>query len=346
MRIAGSVSGVDCECLLDTGSSISILHSSVFGVLPNVNLKPTSVTAKTASNDELPLLGRIVVPFKVGGVTRPLPLFVSEAIDVPCLLGVDFLQYCPCVIDLSNKRLVLAPSASVRSVSAQAVSLGRVTLSCDQVIAPGSEVVLKGFVPNCDYSGPALIEPGESLCGVEVVRAVVTVNRTRVPVMVRNVTAEPVTLFKKRDLASVEVGFTEQAPEFTAPPEVEIEKLAKLDESLLTADQCQKVHELLAGYAGMFDGHIGYTDVVTHEIDTGDHPPIRQAPRRVPPHLAAEVKAQIRELVDQGILEESNGAWSSPIVMVKKKKWEISLSCRPQTFECLQQSTSVPDPAY
>ena len=69
----------------------------------------------------------------------------------------------------------------------------------------------------------------------------------------------------------------------------------------------------------MFDGHVGFTDLVTHDIDTGDHPPIRQPPRRVPPHLSDELHAQIRELVDQGILEESEGEWSSPTCLVKNK---------------------------
>ena len=150
--------------------------------------------------------------------------------------------------------------ASVRSVSAQAVCLGRVSLSCDQVIAPGSELVLKGFMPSCDYVGPALVEPGELPCGVEVVRAVVNVDRARVPVMVRNVTAEPVTLFKKCDLASVEMGFVEQAPEFATSPETDVKKLAKLDQSSLTDEQRQRVHKLLSRYADMFDGHIGFTD--------------------------------------------------------------------------------------
>ena len=49
----------------------------------------------------------------------------------------------------------------------------------------------------------------------------------------------------------------------------------------------------------MFDGHIGFTDAVSHKIETGNHPPIRQSPRRLPPHLRDEVRAQLDELVSQ-----------------------------------------------
>ena len=70
--------------------------------------------------------------------------FVSEAADVPCLLGVDFLQHCPCVIDLRAKQLFITPTEAVRSVSAHAVTIGDVCLYADRVVAPGTEMVLTG----------------------------------------------------------------------------------------------------------------------------------------------------------------------------------------------------------
>ena len=69
----------------------------------------------------------------------------------------------------------------------------------------------------------------------------------------------------------------------------------------------------------MFDGHVGHTTLLEHHIDTGDSPPIRRAPRRIPPHLKEEVKAQLDELVSQGIWEESDGTWASPICVLRKK---------------------------
>ena len=70
----------------------------------------------------------------------------------------------------------------------------------------------------------------------------------------------------------------------------------------------------------MFDGHNGYTDIVTHTIDTGDSDPMRQPPRRVPLHPKEQLKAQIDGLVQQGILVESFRSWSSPAFLVEKEK--------------------------
>ena len=326
MRLSARLAGVDCQCLLDTGSSISLLHKTVFDAMPNLTLRKTSVQARTASLSELPLLGRTVVPIDIAGVKCTVPFFVSEATDVPCLLGVDFLQHCPCVIDLRSKQLFVTPTEVVRSVSAHAVSIGDVCLNADRVVAPGTEMILNGFVPHTDYHGPALVEPGDDdLHGLEVVGALVTVAGSKVPVVVRNVTAEPITIPKKKALASLEVGFVEQ-PHGVGDQSSSASGLQAVQcGSDLTAEQKGKLESLLKRHAEMFDGHVGFTDLVTHEIDTGDHPPIRQPPRRVPPHLSDELRSQILDLVKQGILEESDGEWSSPICLVKKKSGAFRL---------------------
>ncbi|GBO03604.1 Retrovirus-related Pol polyprotein from transposon 297 [Araneus ventricosus] len=55
-----------------------------------------------------------------------------------------------------------------------------------------------------------------------------------------------------------------------------------------------------------------------HRINTGDHPPIKQYPRCLP--LARkEADHLVKEMVDNGIIQESSGPWASPIALVKKK---------------------------
>ncbi|GBN71776.1 Retrovirus-related Pol polyprotein from transposon 297, partial [Araneus ventricosus] len=56
-----------------------------------------------------------------------------------------------------------------------------------------------------------------------------------------------------------------------------------------------------------------------HRINTGNHPPIKQYPRRLPLAKKEEAERLVKEMVDNGIIEESSGPWASPIVLVKKK---------------------------
>ena len=64
---------------------------------------------------------------------------------------------------------------------------------------------------------------------------------------------------------------------------------------------------------------LGQTELVYHKIDTGDAPPIRQPARRLPFHQKEEVCQLLDNMLSRGIVEPSQGPWSSPIVLVKKK---------------------------
>lgn len=64
---------------------------------------------------------------------------------------------------------------------------------------------------------------------------------------------------------------------------------------------------------------LGRTGVVKHHINTGNSRPIKQHPRRIPPHLTEEADKTIDDMLARDVIKLSNSPWSSPIVMVKKK---------------------------
>ena len=64
---------------------------------------------------------------------------------------------------------------------------------------------------------------------------------------------------------------------------------------------------------------MGHSDVVTHKIDTGDSAPIRQYPRRLPYAYRQETQSQIKEMLDQNIIQPSSSPWASPVVLDKKQ---------------------------
>ena len=67
------------------------------------------------------------------------------------------------------------------------------------------------------------------------------------------------------------------------------------------------------------DDDLGQTKLVYHKINTGDAIPVRQPARRLPFHQKAEVRQLLDNMLSRGVIEQSNGPWSSPIVLVKKK---------------------------
>ena len=58
--------------------------------------------------------------------------------------------------------------------------------------------------------------------------------------------------------------------------------------------------------------------LVQHKINTGDATPIRQPPRGLPLHQHQAVRELVSNMLQRGVVEPSEGPWSSPIVLVKK----------------------------
>ncbi|GFW21777.1 retrovirus-related Pol polyprotein from transposon 412 [Trichonephila clavipes] len=56
---------------------------------------------------------------------------------------------------------------------------------------------------------------------------------------------------------------------------------------------------------------IGHTTVTQHRIDTADHPPIKQYPRRLPFAKQEEVGTLLREMQENDIIEPSSSPWAS-----------------------------------
>ena len=55
-----------------------------------------------------------------------------------------------------------------------------------------------------------------------------------------------------------------------------------------------------------------------HQINTGDQPAMKRV-RQYPAACREEERQLLEDMLAIGIIQESNGAWSSPTVLVKKK---------------------------
>jgi hypothetical protein len=94
----------------------------------------------------------------------------------------------------------------------------------------------------------------------------------------------------------------------------------------LDATESQAFGELIAEFRDVFatiSDDFGRTDRVRHWIDTFNVRPIRQPPRRIPLAKHAEVGNMFDDMKRKGVIEESEGSWSSPFVLVRKKNGGI-----------------------
>ncbi|GFT61666.1 retrovirus-related Pol polyprotein from transposon 412 [Trichonephila clavipes] len=90
----------------------------------------------------------------------------------------------------------------------------------------------------------------------------------------------------------------------------------------LSPEQKSSAERLFQEFKDVFSRNssdIGHTTVTQHRIDTADHPPIKQHPRRLPFAKQEEVGTLLREMQENDIIEPSSSPWASPIVLVRKK---------------------------
>ena len=97
--------------------------------------------------------------------------------------------------------------------------------------------------------------------------------------------------------------------------------MAKVHESV-SQDTRERMTAMLHKYSSVFskgDWDLGWTDIVTHNIDTGDHKPIRQPLRRYPPLHLQDIDRQLEDMLQQRVIEPASSPWASNIVLAKKK---------------------------
>ena len=89
----------------------------------------------------------------------------------------------------------------------------------------------------------------------------------------------------------------------------------------LTSEQQSTVRKLLLEFRDIFSchGEIGHCKSVQHDIDTGDHVPIKQAPRRLDFHKQGIADTCIKEMLEREIIRPSQSPWASPVVLLTKK---------------------------
>ncbi|XP_062404413.1 uncharacterized protein LOC134094507 [Sardina pilchardus] len=113
-----------------------------------------------------------------------------------------------------------------------------------------------------------------------------------------------------------------QAPNVEGIPKSAREQIQALDLSVLLENEQEQVRAFLLKHESVFsafEGDLGCTNLIAHEIPLLDDKPVRQRYRRLPPSDYDAVKAHLRQLLDSQVIRESSSPYASPIVIVRKK---------------------------
>ncbi|MES9880089.1 MAG: reverse transcriptase domain-containing protein [Sedimenticola sp.] len=348
------------NCLLDTGSSLSVIHPSIYARMTGnkPELTQTGSQLKMADGGLVNVVGKATFQLNIGNCTYKQLMAVAD-IEAPAVLGYDFMKSQNCQIDVARGEVSLNGVTEKCILESTLPKVYRIRVAENTVIPQSTEMIIPAVVEgSLPYTTRGVIHAGEltDTRGILVAKTIVDPCNEVVPVRVANLSGQAQTLYAHSHIATchavdllqeassgdtlrVENGHTELPHH--------IKQIWDDCQELLDTDQRSRVKELLLNHESVFAVNkedLGRTGVVKHKINTGDAPPVKQHPRRLPLAKRELVKEELTKMLQQGIIEPSQSPWSSPIVLVQKKDGSTRFCVDYRKLNSLTYKDSYPLP--
>ncbi|KRY45558.1 Retrovirus-related Pol polyprotein from transposon, partial [Trichinella britovi] len=298
VKLSGKVNGRSLKLLVDTGAAISLIREAELNMASNVRISKYGSRQIVAVNGErVETVGTAEVDINIGDklLKRHL-MIVARSLSHPCLLDIDFLRPRRALIDLGDNRIKLGEVwlKLESSKTQEDKNRGEAQQECDiclleTVTLPAQTKMI--FTGRSDRTTPKLVNNYSVMAACSLSRAA----GGTVPVRLLNGTDRLITLFKDTKLGTYSTAYTttsagcEKEPPRTEP----MNKYSDLIDNMLQLprnipnDIRKQLRALLWKYKQVIatdDYDTGRTNICKHSINTGDTPPIKQNPKRIPYH--------------------------------------------------------------
>jgi len=175
-----------CNCLLDTGSDVTVIPASL---VCRDDIKDTVHTLSAANATEIAVIGEVSLPFSVGEFKETLTGLVSEHVD-EVMLGIDWMVSNSVIWEFDRSRIKIDKKYyGLKRRSDNRAWCRRVVLQGDVVIPSRTEVVVRRLSDDVGKGGLDWgTEPRPLVPGVHVSRTVILGDRwSSIPVRAMNV---------------------------------------------------------------------------------------------------------------------------------------------------------------
>ena len=350
-----SIEGHNFYCLIDSGAAVTAVSAKVWRkylchAYPRLD-RPDSESVTTVNGSCLTILGKSPMKFVIDSHEFPFEARVIENLSYDVILGRDFLKEFCFKVDFENGSVNFPsepdplPFKGVHlnddSGLTDKAFISSVHASRTFVIPPQSEILVSGELNSLPSAVGinGMIIPKSDLCHRYSVfgasELVSVADDGMIPIRLVNPSFQPVKIYRRtrlpdfeevdQNVATFELNATEKIEEPSNYEQLEkhdYSQLPDLSDSILSTDDKVKFRDLFVKYRDVFalsDSELGRTSLVQHVNNTGDATPIKQMPYRTLPEGKQEIDRQVNNTLERGIIQESVSAWSSPVVLVKKK---------------------------
>ncbi|GFY33067.1 retrovirus-related Pol polyprotein from transposon 412 [Trichonephila clavipes] len=242
----------------------------------------------------------------------------------PCSLGLDFLKSNNFKLDFENSNMHSKfEDITLFGLQTQFESKQKIIAKTKFSLSPRTECIIPGLVAENRKFQFGLIDYPDSenlKAGVLIASLVVDLSNSVIPVRMANISDKTRTIQEEKVIAAcAPVTCVDQK---CNSQDLSSEDLVKdlLQNTDLDEKQRCAARGLITKFQSLFSRtseDFGRTRLTQHRIDTGEHPPIKQHPRRLPfAKQQEEVKKLIKDMKDNDVI---TSPWASPIILIKKK---------------------------
>ena len=284
LYIVVTIGGQEVTCLVDCGSTLSVVHPSI---VRDMDEEPGLVTKevtqlKMADGGITYSLGQVEVNLDFNGLLCSQVMTVAEVTSL-IVLGMDFLVKHGAVLDVARRCLELDGQTFTCKTEEELDQVFRVASTRAVEIPPRSEMIIEGETLHPPHFAAGLLEITEEMVdrkGLFAARKIIETCDKKMPVRVMNPSKQP-QMPNQGQIAAIcqavkstsaqETVEGEEAQPQVLPPH--FQAISDKCEENLSRREYSKVAEILLKYQDVCvktKEDLGHTGLEQHRIDTGD----------------------------------------------------------------------------
>lgn len=320
------VDNLPVSALVDTGADYSVMNGSLAAQLRKVTTQWNGPQIRTAGGHMVEPIGMCTARVEIRGVTFPGSFVVLRECSKQLILGLDFLREYGAIINLRELLVTFSTPRSVDEDSGQTRPTLRI---CDENVTLPPRASMFVTV-ECDRppAQAGIAEQNMSLLLTRQVcaaRGLVDFHNGRTEILVTNFSREHQHLPHKTAVAYLDEVCDGQnlSTLATLSAQTEPGKPSKIDMNPhLTVSQREQLLHVIDSFGDCFalTSKVRQTTTAKHRIITDENErPVHQRPYRVSATEREVICRQVKEMLQDDVIQPSRSPWASPVVLVEKK---------------------------
>lgn len=324
-----SIDGHNVTALVDTGADYSVLSGQLAARMKKVSTTWTGPQVRTAGGHLITPSGRCTARVKIQGHTYLATFVILDQCSRDVILGMDFLTDNEAVINLRTKSIAFSTKYSIDHTGSFEREMPLRILD-DHITIPPQSSIMVSVSANSPACATGVVEAKPLLLvhrAIAVARGVLRLEEGRAEVFLTNFGTEHQHLNKGTTVATfdevAEVSNSSSIEALASTVPAHASSSTEFDVNpALPQEKQQSLRALLERYSDNFSSSskIRQTPIAKHRILTHEGTrPLRQSPYRVSSKERESIRLQVKEMLDDDIIQPSRSPWAAPVVLVKKK---------------------------